>query len=84
MTEEKKKRSLRRLHRRLASLRRRRMAHLRNRTGRDGFRVASKPLPHTTDVLRGSGHGVEGRLPTRQELRVQEEFEYATEELGLA
>jgi len=81
MIPEKTKRALRRMRRRTASSRRRRVATLRNTAGRPTALAASRSdLRAVDDAARSDGT----RLPTRQELRVEAELEYATQELGLA
>ena len=84
MIPEKTVRSLRRMRRRIAGYRRKRVKTLRNNTGRPG--MVSEPespnrlLRREVEVTRSDGR----RRPTRQELRVEAELRYATHELGLS
>jgi len=85
MTPEKVKRSLRRLRHRLASKRRQHLAFLRRQTAR--WKAASAAAwrgparPATVEL--DSRHGVP-RQPTRQELRVEAEFQDSIRDMGLA
>lgn len=83
MTSEKTKRSLRRMRRRKASYRRRRLASLRANTRQFGTRLAPRSMVRAMHQVEGTGRSDAGRVPTRQELRVEAELRLATRELGL-
>jgi hypothetical protein len=84
MTEEKTKRALRRMRRRKASNRRRRLEHLRAETGDNGRPLALRSIARAAHDVDGNSRSDGIRVPTRQELRVQAELALATRELGLA
>jgi hypothetical protein len=81
MIPEKTIRSLRRMRRRFATYRRKRVETMRNNTGRavPTSQPTERPLRHEVAVVHNDGR----RRPTRQELRVEAELRYATHELGL-
>ncbi len=79
MTEEKRKRSLRRLKQRIAARRRRHLIALRLLGGARLVPVTAEPRAQTGHMaLRHTG-----RQPTRQEMRILEKFRTAVSELGL-
>jgi hypothetical protein len=83
MIPEKTKRSLRRMRGRIAKYRRKRTEALRQIAGRSGtsstLHSADRTLRHVDVAARKDST----RHPTRQELRVEAELRYATQELGL-
>ena len=79
MTNEKRKRSLRRLKQRIAARRRQHLATLRLFAG-------PRLVPVTVEPRAQTGHMAlrhTGRKMTRQELRVLDKFRTAVSELGL-
>lgn len=83
MDPEKTKRSLRRMYRRHASTRRRRIETIYNQNGDADTFSASGSMSRSHDRVDQKAYDDGSRRPTRQELRVEAELQYAVSELGL-
>jgi len=83
MIPEKTIRSLRRMRRRHASTRRKRIETMHNNAGETETFSVSQSMTGSRNHVDHKAHDDGSRRLTRQELRVEAELEYAVNELGL-
>ncbi|MEW5874313.1 MAG: hypothetical protein AB1752_03930 [Candidatus Zixiibacteriota bacterium] len=83
ITQTKKRHSLRRLHARTAELRRKRNSALKLSGGRGRPALPRHSARRRAIVRETVAQASRRRIPTRQELQIEEEFEQAARELGL-
>lgn len=83
MIPEKTKRSLRRMYRRHASTRRKRIETMHNHSGDSANLSASHSMSRSRGLVDETARDDGSRRLTRQELRVEAELQHAVTELGL-